>query len=208
MNEFKKKGKKMCIITATAASIAATSIALVSTAVSTTLGVISSNQQAKAAQRQYEYQAQVAQTNQKIAENNAAMERQTGLEEARKQRLKTLQAIGTQQTSLAANGIDIGYGTSLDLIEDTAMNGELDALTIQYNAEKNARNYETQAYNFANESMLSRYAGNNAVSAGRINALSTGIQGLGKMTSTLSSDLGGMGSLGNNSLGKSFGKSS
>ena len=52
--ELKKKGKKMCIITATAASIAATSIALVSTAVSTTLVVISSNQQAKAAQRQYE----------------------------------------------------------------------------------------------------------------------------------------------------------
>jgi len=95
---------------------------------------------------------------------------------------------------LAANGVDISYGTSLDLIEDTAMLGELDALTIQYNAEKNARNYDVQAQNFASDAILQRYAGQNVRTAANINALSAGIQGLGKIGSTLSS---GMGNLGN-----------
>lgn len=168
-----------------------TAVSLAATAASTTIGVISSVQQGKAAQAQADYQAKVAERNQRIAQNNAAMERQTGLEEARRQRMKTMQAISSQQAGLAANGVDIGSNTALDIVEDTAMLGELDALTIQHNAEKNARNYDTQANNFYNDAVLSRYAGANQRQAANMNALSTGIQGFGKMASTVAGATGG-----------------
>lgn len=187
----------MCIITlSTAASAAAAAIAigvsLTAAAVSTTLGVIGANQQSKAQQAQYEYQAKVQERNEKIARNNASMERQTGIEEARKQRMKTLQAIGAQETALASNGVDVSYGNSLDIIEDTAMLGELDALRIQYNSERTARNYETQARNFKSDAVLSRYAQANAKTAGNMNVLAAGISGIGKMASSIA---GGMNSV-------------
>ena len=55
-------------------------------------------QQGKAQQAQYNYQAEVARNNAKIAQANADQQRQEGIEESRLQRIKTLQAIGKQQT--------------------------------------------------------------------------------------------------------------
>lgn len=183
---------------ALAATFVATAVvSAISTALGTTFSVIAANNQAAAQEAQYNYQAQVQQQNVKIANENAAMERQTGLEEARRQRIKTLQAIGEQTTSLAANGLDVGFGTSLDIIEDTAMMGELDALMIETQAERTARNYEIQANNFANEANLSSYAARNARSAGTTNAIATGLGGLGKSLSSVGSMAsGGFGSLG------------
>lgn len=173
---------------------AALAVSIAATAASTTLGVIGSIQQGKAQAASYEYQAKVAEQNEKIAKNNAAMERQTGLEEARLQRIKTLQAVGSQKTALAANGVDVSYGSSLDIIEDTAMLGELDALTIQYNAEKSARNYDTKAQNFYNDAILSRYAASNAKTSSKINAITTGINGLGEIGASVYNGLGGLSS--------------
>ena len=123
----------MCIITS-AVTIGALSISAaaanavlaagaVATVTSTALGTVSSYTQGKQQQAMYNYQAQVAEENAKIANNNAAIERQTGIEEARMQRIKTLQAVGSQQTAMAANGMDVTQGTSLDIIEDTAAMG-------------------------------------------------------------------------------------
>jgi len=140
----------------------------------------SSYQQGKQQQAYYNYQAQVAQENAKIAESNAAMERQQGIEEARLQRIKTLQAIGSQQTAMAANGVDVTQGTALDVIGDTAAMGELDALQTRYNYERKALAYETQAGNLKNQANLDIIAGQNAYSAGKLNALSTGLAGISK----------------------------
>ena len=152
---------------------------IVATAVSTTMGVVSSVQQGKAQQAQYNYQAEVARNNAKIAQANADQQRQEGIEESRLQRIKTLQAIGKQQTAMAANGIDISSGTALDIIEDTSAMGELDALTTRYNAETQALAYEQQANNFNNQANLDVFAGENAYKSGMINAVGQGFQGLG-----------------------------
>ena len=145
---------------------------------STAMGVTSAIQQGKAEQAQYEYQAKVAEDNARIAQNNAAMERQQGIEEERLQRMKTAQAIGSQETAMAANGIDVTQGTALDVIEDTAAMGELDALQTRYNYERKAQAYEFQADNFSNQANLDLIAGKNAYSAGKINALSAGFSGI------------------------------
>lgn len=165
------------------AAIAAGAIAGVAGGV---VGGISSYQQGKNQQAYYNYQAQVAQENAKIAQSNAALERQQGIEEARLQRIKTAQAIGSQQTAMAANGIDVTQGTALDVIEDTAAMGELDALQTRYNYERKAIQYEQQANNFSNQSNLDVIAGQNAYSAGKMNALASGIEGVAKTGSVAS----------------------
>lgn len=161
-------------------------VAAVAGVASGIVGGVSSYQQGKAQQAQAEYQAKVAEDNARIAQQNASNVRQEGIEESRMQRMKTLQTVSSQQASMAANGLDISQGTPLDVIEDTATMGELDALTTQYNSETKAQAYEQQANNFNNQANLDRIAGRNAMQAGKMNALSSGlntVSSLGKSVS-------------------------
>lgn len=207
----------MCIITATAIATAtgvsmgvasalaiagnvALAVGAVATVAGTTLGSIGAYQQGKAQEAQYNYQAQVARDNARIANNNAAMERQAGLEEARRQRVKAIQAIGNQKVALAANGVDVDYGTSLDIIEDTSMLGELDALMLETEGERKARNYEIQANNFINDANLSDFAARNARTAGTMNAIAIGVKGVGQLASSIGGSIGGL--AGVSSLGR------
>lgn len=167
--------------------ISAIVASVVATAVSTTMGVVSSVQSGKAQKAQYEYQAAVDRKNAEIAQSNADMKRQEGIEEARTQRIKTLQAVGSQQAAMAANGFDATSGTNLDIIEDTSAQGELDALTKQYNKETEALSYETTANNYSNQANLDSMAGQNAYKTGMLNAVGTGFKGLGQMASSVSS---------------------
>lgn len=181
------------ISSATAASAAGVSllgvatgvanVALVAGVASSAIGAVSSYSQGKQQQAMYNYQAQVAEQNAKIAQKNAAVERQTGIEEARLQRIKTLQTIGSQKTAMAANGMDITQGTSLDIIQDTAAMGELDALQIETNYERKALAYEQSANNYSNQSKLDVIAGKNAYKTGKINAVTEGLNGVSKLGS-------------------------
>lgn len=87
-----------------------------------------------------------------LMQQNAAFKNQTADETinagdtaADWQRVKAGQAIGTQRSVQAANGIDVNSGSSAQLQDDTAMLGELDALTIQINAAREAYGYRVQA---------------------------------------------------------------
>ena len=144
------------------------------------VGGVSSYQQGKAAQAQYNYQAEVERQNAKIAEQNAAQVRQQGIEESRLTRMKTAQKIGLQSTAMAANGVDVTQGTSVDVIEDTAAMGELDALQTSYNYETKAMQYDQQANNMLNQANIDVISGRNAYSAGRMNALASGLNGISK----------------------------
>ncbi|MBQ8475708.1 hypothetical protein IJ531_01450 [bacterium] len=188
----------MCIVTATTFAALGTSYAVanaIAIATNTVLalgavagvagsamGAVSSYNQGKTQKAQYEAEAKVAQKNAKIAQNNADQKRQEGIEAARTQRIKTLQAVGAQQTAIAANGIDISQGSALDLIEDTAAMGELDAITTRYNAESQAQSYEMQRDNFNNQTNLDIIAGQNAYKAGKLKAFGQGLETAGKAT--------------------------
>lgn len=150
------------------------------------IGGVSNYQQGKQQQAYYNYQAEVEKENAKIAQNNASLERQQGIEEARLQRIKTAQAIGSQTTAMAANGVDVTQGTAVDVLEDTAAMGELDALQTRYNYERKALAYEANANNYSNQSNLDVIAGKNAYSAGKINTLASGLDGISKAGSVAS----------------------
>lgn len=180
----------MCVISSTVGAAIMTALKVVGTVLAVTSAAVSiptSIQQGKNAQAMYNYQAKVAKKNADIAQQNADQERQAGIEEARWQRIKTLQSIGSQQVAMAGNGIDITSGTALDTIEDTAQMGELDALMIQYNSERVAQNYEQQANNFNNQANLDVIAGKNAATAGAINGVAYGLNGVSQGLGSLGS---------------------
>lgn len=192
-------------MSATAANIIAGTTAAVAVA-STALGTYSSYSQGQQQKAMMEYEAKVARDNEKIANENAASERQTGIEEARLQRIRTLQAIGSQQTAMAANGVDVTSGTSLDIIEDTAAMGELDALNIRTNYEKRAQGYEQQGGNFANQANMNIISGKNAYRAGAINAASNGLNGISRMMGVADKWYGFGGGMGRNNTSNSIKK--
>lgn len=79
------------------------------------------------------------------------------------QRVRTGQAIGTQRSAQAANGIDVNSGSAAQLQDDTAMLGELDALTIANNAAREAYGYKVQAkQDLMNASQVKTNASNKA----------------------------------------------
>lgn len=173
------------VTSAVASMSVGSTIAAIGTAASLAGGIIggvSSYQQGNAAQAQYNYQAEVERQNAKIAEQNAAQVRQQGIEESRLTRMKTAQKIGLQSTAMAANGVDVTQGTSVDVIEDTAAMGELDALQTSYNYETKAMQYDQQANNMLNQANIDVISGRNAYSAGRMNALASGLNGISKST--------------------------
>ncbi len=53
--------------------------------------------------------------------------------------------IGSQRASFAAQGVDVGSGSAVDVQEDTARQGELDALTIRTNAAREAWGYTVES---------------------------------------------------------------
>lgn len=155
-------------------------------------GMYAQGQQAK---QMGEYQAVVAANNAITAGYNADIQERAasdaearGRIEEQQQRLRVKQAIGQQRSALAASGVQVDTGSALDVVADTSMFGEMDALTIRSNAEReaygnrvNAFNYRAQGQNFMAEGALSRLAGSNAARNGMWGAGATLLSGAGQI---------------------------
>lgn len=101
-------------------------------------GAYTQVQAGKAAEKQGEYNAA-------IAENKAVDAKNRGRVEENRQRRITAAQIGRQRTQFAANGVALDSGSANDILADTAEIGELDALTIRGNAEREAQYHRSQA---------------------------------------------------------------
>ena len=115
-------------------------LALIATVVGTATSAIGSIKQGQAANQTAKFNAQVA-------ENAAIGSRQTAAENERRQRR-----------------------ASLDLLEDNAMEEELQALTIRHGGNLRARGFQQQA-------ALDRMQGKTAVSSSRVGAATTLLKG-------------------------------
>jgi hypothetical protein len=111
------------------------------------------------------YQSTVAKNNAIIAERMAQDALDRGKIAETNKRLETKYAIGKQRVALAANGVLVDNGSGLDLTTDTARFGELDALTIRSNAEREAFGYRTQGANYKAESDMALASGDAAKGA-------------------------------------------
>jgi len=126
------------------------------------LAVVGGMQQGKAQDAQAQAAARDQRTNAMYANDAANDAKARGRYDADLQRIRTGQMIGTQRTAMAANGGLVDEGTNAALQADTAALGELDALTIQNNAAREAYGFQVQAQKgFSNANAL-ELAGKNA----------------------------------------------
>lgn len=146
-----------------------------SIAVAATVASVASIGYSGAAQyEQHKYEAGIARNNAVLARNQAADAEERGSREE----LRRWQAIGqaksAQLAGFAANGIDVTFGSPLDVLTDTAVVGAQDAWQIRDNAAREAGGYLISAQNYEQEAKAQRYAG-------RVGLMKTGLD----MTSTV-----------------------
>ena len=94
-------------------------------------------------ERQAAYQESVAKNNAIVLGRLAEDAIQRGQKDEMEHRLKVARFKSRQRAELAASGVDVNEGSASDLQADTMMLGELDALTIRNNAERESYRYLT-----------------------------------------------------------------
>jgi hypothetical protein len=127
------------------------------------------------------YNAQVAEMNAKMADRASRDAIERGASEEQRQRMQTAQLQGRQRAAMAANGVDLAFGSPLDALVDTAMMGELDALTIRRNANREAYDYQVQGVNYRADASLSRMNASAAKTGGYLGAIGTVLGGAGNV---------------------------
>jgi hypothetical protein len=138
----------------------------------------------EAQKRAAESQAELLDYNATVADAQAADAIARGEMEADRFRTGVKGIIGAQRAATAAGNVDVGFGSSLDVQADAAFLGELDALTIEQNAAREAWGYKVDAYDTRKRAEITRKegvmleaAGRQRASASYIGAIGAGLQG-------------------------------
>lgn len=113
----------------------------------TVAGAYGAYNQSKASKASLEYQASVARNNAEYSESQARDAIRRGQVAENDVRRRTAQLQGSQRARLAANGIDLGEGSALNILLDTDYFGELDALNVRDNSNREAAALRTQGSN-------------------------------------------------------------
>jgi len=154
---------------------------LIMSVVGTGASMLGQQQAASQKASEANYKAAVDRNNAIIANRNAEDARKRGELAANQQRQKSKALQGSQKAALAAAGVLVGADSALVLEADTAALGELDALTIRGNAEREALGLEARAMNFTASSQLNSMAASNA--GGGFAMLGTLASGFGSVAS-------------------------
>jgi hypothetical protein len=163
----------MCLATAAAiASIAGTGIS-----------AIGAMQQGAAAESAASYNAQVAENNRIIAEQNAEYAVRAGQAKAEQESLKGRAALGKIRARQGASGVTVGSPSFVDVEEGAREANVLDVANVIQNAQLEAYGYKSKATNYGAEAELSRMKGAAAGKAGKVSALGTLLSGAGSIGS-------------------------
>lgn len=87
--------------------------------------------QAESQKASLDYQAAVARNNQVLAGYQADIAQQNAAINEQNSRLKTASLMGDQRAALAANGVDLGEGSASEILASSKFMGERDALMIR-----------------------------------------------------------------------------
>jgi hypothetical protein len=101
-----------------------------------------------------QYNAQVARNNQIIANQNTSIALQQGQQQEENKRIQTGEMLGAIEAGEAASGVNPNEGSALNVRTSAAETGELDALTIRYNANLNTRNSAYMAQMYGSQAQL------------------------------------------------------
>jgi hypothetical protein len=118
--------------------------------------------------------AEIAKYNAQVADNNAAQVIAMGEENARRSLINSTKMVAAGKAAYGAAGVS--GGSVSDVLRAGVAKGEMDALTIKYNAEVKATAYR-------NEANLDRYKAQNQVVAGGYSAAGDILKGVGAAAS-------------------------
>jgi hypothetical protein len=142
----------------------------------------------KNAKKASESQAQLADFNASVAELQAKDAIERGAESESRFRTTIRSTIGSQRAGFAAQNVDVGYGSPVDVQADSAFLGELDAYKIRNNAAREAWGYNVQAQDLHKRAEITRKEGVYLEAAGRQNQSASNLAAAGSL-------IGGAGSL-------------
>ncbi len=122
---------------------------------------LGSYDQASQQQGALSYESQVFNNNAVLTGYQASVAKQVGAQQLQTTQLNTANLYGAQRASMAANGVDLGSGSANDVLTSTKMLGNIDALTVQDNTNRQVWSLNNQATNYRNEAaMYASAAGN------------------------------------------------
>jgi hypothetical protein len=122
--------------------------------------------------------------NKKILERNAELARIAKVDALRRggvretiQRIKTAKIIGKQRAAAGASGVSVESGSTVDVMADARMMGELDSLIIRNNAAREAWGFEAQALNFDYQQGVLQYKQDQGIFTSMLTSAAMGFSG-------------------------------
>lgn len=132
-----------------------TTLLLIGAGLTAATGAVSAKAQYDAGK----YTAKVEQNNAKVADMQAQDALRKGAQEDLQQRWKIRALAGKQATAAGANNVVGSTGTTLDILGETAMFGEVDLNTIRNNAARESWGYKVEASNRRAAAKGAKYQG-------------------------------------------------
>ena len=162
-------------------------IGIVGAVVSAVGSYVSYQQQADAQEKAATYNAQMAENQAAIEEENARNEIAKGIADRERQQRQAARAMGEMRAGMGASGFEMDSGSNLSLLAESAAEHQYDSAVITSNAEQAAWQHQVSALTATNQKDMYEWQAANANSGQTASLLSA--------TGTL---LGGIG----NSIGK------
>lgn len=131
--------------------------------------------------QQANYQKKVAAANATMEGQRAAAELTKGQEERRQLMRKYGALAGSQRASMAANGIDIGFGSAADTLGDTDMLYREDTANAIKNNAAAVKGIDISAANYTSQARAAGMAATGAAIGGVFDVGSTILGGVGKV---------------------------
>ncbi|QNA85145.1 hypothetical protein G4G27_14925 [Sphingomonas sp. So64.6b] len=148
-------------------------LAIASTVMATGGAIMSGIGQAQ----QYRYQASIADQNNRLANEQAKDSIENTNLEAQRRGRALAQIKGAQQAAMAANGVDLNFGSAVDVQKDTAMIGAEDLAQIYKGGNQRTRGFEISAFNYRSEAAANRAKASGALINAGFSAVSTALGG-------------------------------
>ncbi len=153
-------------------------LAAAASAVSGVIGAMGAIQAANAQATAAEYNARIQERNAVIADQNRKQALDTAEIAASDKRRENRRVLASMRAAYGTSGLEMA-GSPLDVLEDTALEQELDTQRIMYEGRLRAREGAIQMLGLREDAALSRMEGRSARTAGYIAAAGSLASGAG-----------------------------
>lgn len=153
-------------------------LAAAASAVSGVIGALGAIQSANAQAAAAEYNAKISERNSAIVDQNRKQAVETSEIAASDKRRENRRVLASMRAAYGTSGLELA-GSPLDVLEDTAVEQELDTQRIRYEGRLRAREGAIQMLGLREDATLSRMEGKAAKTAGYIGAAGQLVGGVG-----------------------------